>query len=77
MDAGAVNTAVDNLATGDARLRLDGLVLLLIEITFTTWPEQIAQHVLSWLPWQWFALLFVSYLAWRLVASTTRALRSG
>jgi hypothetical protein len=42
---------------------LDGLFLLLFGISFTTWPEQIAEHVLGWLPWQWFTLLFVSYVA--------------
>jgi hypothetical protein len=66
---------LDSLTTGDARIRLDGLILLLVGIVFTTWPAQVAQHVLGWLSWQAFALLLVGYVAWRLVASITGALR--
>jgi hypothetical protein len=68
---------LEKLTTGGVRLRSDGLWLLLVGIIFTTWPDKVAGHVLGWLPWQGFTLLLVGYVAWRLIASITAALRTG
>jgi hypothetical protein len=67
---------LDKRTTGDLRLRLDGLWLLLIGIVFTTWPDLVADHVLGWLPWPVFYLALAGYVVWRLVGSTTRAIHS-
>jgi hypothetical protein len=68
---------LDKRTTGDLRLRLDGLLLVLLGIAFTTWPHRIAGNALGWLPWPLFYLALIGYVAWRLVVSTTGALRSG
>jgi hypothetical protein len=67
---------LDKRTSGDLRLRLDGLWLLLLGISFTTWPHGIADNLLGWLPGPIFYLALVGYMAWRLIGSTTRALRS-
>jgi hypothetical protein len=66
----------DQRTTGDLRLRLDGLLLLFVGIVFTTWAPDVADHALGWLPWPFFYLALIGYVVWRLVGSTTRALRS-
>jgi hypothetical protein len=67
---------LDERTSGDLRLRADGLWLLLVGIIFTTWPEWVADHVLGWLPWPFFYLALIGYVAWRLVTATTSAFGS-
>jgi hypothetical protein len=67
---------LDQATTGNLRLRLDGIVVLLFGIVFTTWPAHWAQW-LGWLSWPKVWLLAVGYLAWRLCRLILGAIRVG
>jgi len=43
-------TKLDRATTGNLRLRLDGIVVLLFGIVFTTWPEWWAERALGSMP---------------------------
>ena len=68
---------LEELTTGDVRLRRDGIVLLLFGIILTTWPAWWADHALGWLSWPLFVGLVEYYIAWRLCRSIFAAIRAG
>jgi hypothetical protein len=67
---------LDRATTGNLRLRLDGIVIVLLGIVFTTWPGGSARW-LGWLSWPKVWLLAASYVAWRLCQLILRAIRAG
>jgi hypothetical protein len=67
---------LDRATTGNLRLRLDGIVVLLFGIVFTTWPEYWTRW-LGWLSWPKVWLLAVGYVAWRLCRLILGAIRVG
>jgi hypothetical protein len=68
---------LEELATGDPRLRRDGILVLLAGIILTTWPTWWSQHALGWLTWPVFVVLVAYFIAWRLVWAILVALRDG
>jgi hypothetical protein len=76
---GAVQEQVsklDRATTGNLRLRLDGIVVLLFGIVFTTWPAGSARW-LGWLSWPRVGMLAVGYVAWRLCRMILVAIHVG
>jgi Sec-independent protein translocase protein TatA len=67
---------LDRATTGNLRLRLDGIVVLLFGIVFTTWPEYWTRW-LGWLSWPKVWLLAAGYVAWRLCRLILGAIRVG
>jgi hypothetical protein len=66
---------LEELATGNPRLRRDGILVLLAGIVLTTWPTWWSQHVLGWLTWPLFVALVEYFIAWWLVRAILVLLR--
>jgi hypothetical protein len=65
----ALRKELDDLrevTTGGTRLRWEGVPVLLVGVAFTTWPDGIAKHWPSWLPWRVLVLVAAFYAAARL-----------
>ena len=67
---------LDQATTGNLRLRLDGIVVLLFGVVFTTSPAWWSRW-LGWLSWPRVWLLAAGYVAWRLCRSILAAIRIG
>jgi hypothetical protein len=55
---------LERLTTGVVQLRRDGIVLLMLGIILTTWPDWWAEHVLGWLTWMTTGVVVITYVAW-------------
>jgi hypothetical protein len=67
---------LDQATTGNLRLRLDGIVVPLFGVVFTTSPAWWSRW-LGWLSWPRVWLLAAGYVAWRLCRSILAAIRIG
>jgi hypothetical protein len=68
---------LERLTTGVVQLRRDGIVLLMLGIALTTWPDWWAEHVLGWLTWTMTGVVVMAYIAWWLCRSILAAIRDG
>jgi Sec-independent protein translocase protein TatA len=59
-------TKLDRATTGNLRLRLDGIIVLLFGIVLTTWPAGVSEWWPRWLTGIRLAGGVAYYLAWRL-----------